>query len=69
MAREDHAPQEMAKLARCCANHARIASRKEAAEVLWKMARKYQKKAAELDGGELPDIGEPPPQFGLWAGL
>jgi hypothetical protein len=27
---------------------------------LWKMAQEYQRKAAALDGGKLPDLGPPP---------
>jgi hypothetical protein len=46
-----------------CANHARIVSRREAAAVLWKMARGYQQRAADLDNGRLPDIGVPPSEI------
>jgi len=49
--------EEMAELAQICASNARIASNKDIAAILWKMAREYQEKAAELDGGKLPDIG------------
>jgi hypothetical protein len=51
-----------AALARLCANNARLAQTKEVAAELWKMARQYQVKAAKLDGGKAPDIGNPP----LW---
>jgi len=34
----------------------------EIARELWKMAQEYQRKAAALDSGKLPDIG-PAPSF------
>jgi hypothetical protein len=52
--------EEMIEVARLCANNARIASTKDAAAVLWRIAREYQEKAAKLDGDKLPDIGMPP---------
>ena len=52
--------EKMVELAQICANNARIASTKEIAAVLWRMAREYREKAAELDGGKRPDIGRPP---------
>ena len=53
--------EELAELARMCANNARIANCKEVADALWKMATEYAEKAAKLDSGVLPDIGKPPP--------
>jgi hypothetical protein len=51
---------EIANLARLCAINARLVGTREIAAVLWKMACEHQRKAAELDGGRLPDIGAPP---------
>ena len=52
---------ELAELARLCANNARTTINKETAAGLWGLARKYQEKAAKLKGAEGPDIGTPPP--------
>jgi hypothetical protein len=52
---------DLVELAGLCAGNARIAHSREVAIELWKMAREYQKKAAKLNGGKLPDIGKPPP--------
>jgi hypothetical protein len=30
------------------------------AQELWKIAQEYQAEAAKLNGGTLPDIGDPP---------
>jgi hypothetical protein len=54
--------EKMAELARTCAKNAHIADRKDIAAALWKTARDYQAKAAKLNGGTPPDIGNPP----LW---
>lgn len=51
---------EMVELAKLCAYNARAATEPRIAEELWKMAVEYQEKAAKLDSGEKPDIGEPP---------
>lgn len=51
---------ELAELARICARNSWIADSKEVSAELWQMALEYQRKAAELDSGELPDIGKPP---------
>jgi hypothetical protein len=42
--------------ARC----ARCASNNQVARELWKIAQEYQAEAAKLNGGTLPDIGDPP---------
>jgi hypothetical protein len=52
---------EFAELAKVCANHARLTTSKEVARELWRMAKDYQERAAKLDSGDLPAIGEPPP--------
>lgn len=52
---------DLAELARLCAQNAHIAHSREAGTELWKMAHEYQEKAAKLNGGTLPDIGKPPP--------
>jgi hypothetical protein len=53
---------ETVDLARSCALNARLAPHRDMAAELWQMAAKYQAEAAELNGGELPDIGSLP----LW---
>jgi hypothetical protein len=51
---------EAFELATMCARHSRLASTKQVARVLWKMAREYQAEAAKLDNGKMPDLGDPP---------
>ena len=51
---------ELTDLARICANNARTTGDRRVAEELWRMALEYQDKAAKLDSGQKPDIGEPP---------
>jgi hypothetical protein len=50
---------ELKELAVICAHNARITISTPVAIELWKMAKEYQSKAAQL--GELPDIGDRPP--------
>ncbi len=52
--------KELVDLATTCANSARSTTSKEAAHHLWQMAKAYQAKAAQLDSGKLPNIGDPP---------
>ena len=52
--------EDLAELAKICARHARGATDKDVATVLWKMAKDYQSEAVKLDIGKSPDIGEPP---------
>jgi hypothetical protein len=52
--------EELLELARSSAHQARITSSRDVVAVLWRMAEEYQEEAAKLDGGKLPDIGEPP---------
>jgi hypothetical protein len=53
-----HTYSEARKLAMMSARNARLASTKQVAQELWKMAQEYQAEAAKL--GDAPDIGEPP---------
>jgi hypothetical protein len=48
------------ELAVMSARCARGASNKQTARELWKIAQEYQAEAAKLNGGKLPDIGDPP---------
>ncbi len=49
---------ELVELARLCMRQARLASTNRVAEVLLRMARDYQKRAADLDRGVWPHIEE-----------
>ena len=51
---------DVAELAKVCANQARLTTSTEVARALWRMAKQYQARAAKLDNGTLPEIGEPP---------
>jgi hypothetical protein len=55
--------QDLAELAKICARHARGATNKDVATLLWKMAEDYQSEAVKLDSDKSPDIGEPPAGF------
>jgi hypothetical protein len=50
--------QDTVELAKICARHARASVNPEVAHELRRLAKEYQKKAADLDGGTLPDIGQ-----------
>src|SRR3984957_16753720 len=52
--------EDLVQLARICARHARGATNKDVATVLWKMAENYQMEAVKLDSDKSPDIGAPP---------
>jgi hypothetical protein len=54
--------EHLVELAHICAKNAHNASMPDVARELWKMAKEYQRKAAALDSGKLPDIG-PAPSF------
>jgi len=55
--------QDLVELARICARNARLPeTTKTASSELWNMAKEYRKRAAQLDGGNLADIG-PPPEY------
>ena len=51
---------ELVELAGICARNAQIATSEEVARELWKMAREYRQKAADLDHGRHPDTGALP---------
>ena len=51
---------DLAELAKLCASQARLTTSPDVAHALWKMATDYQQRAAKLDSGVLPDIGERP---------
>ena len=55
--------KDLVELADICARHARGATSKDVAAVLWKMAEDYQSEAVKLDSGKSPDIGESPARF------
>jgi hypothetical protein len=52
--------KELVYLAASCADSARLTTSPEVASQLWRMAIDYQEKAAKLNDGKLPDIGDPP---------
>ena len=52
--------KELVDLATSCANSARLTTSPEVASQLWRMAMDYQEKAAKLNDGKLPNIGDPP---------
>ena len=58
---ETHAT--VVKLAKTCAQEAHFLQDREMARQMWRLALEYQRKAAALDNGQLPDIGRPPPWF------
>jgi hypothetical protein len=49
---------DLVKLARTSARQAREMTNPSVSNELMRMAKHYQLRAAELDGGKLPDIGE-----------
>jgi hypothetical protein len=49
---------DLVELAKICFRQARASSNPEVAQELRRLAKEYQKKAADLDGGSLPDIGQ-----------
>jgi len=53
--------EEAAKLARFCANQARIATVATLADEMWRLALEYRQEAAKLDSENIPpEIGERP---------
>jgi hypothetical protein len=52
--------KELVDLAKSYANSARLTASPQIAYQLWRMATEYQEKAAQLNGGKLPEIGDPP---------
>jgi len=55
--------EDLVELARLCAGNAHITRARDAAGEFWRMALEYQRKAAALDSGKLPDVGPPPAWF------
>ena len=53
---------DLVQLARRCAKQARSTENRLVTQELWRMARNYQRRAADLGDGMLPDIGLQP----LW---
>ena len=49
---------ELVELAKTCLFQAKITMAKDVAAEFRRMAREYQRRAADLDGGKLPDISE-----------
>jgi hypothetical protein len=52
---------DFAEQAWLCAHYARTSRHDRVAEALWKTAQEYQRRAAELNSGVAPDIGDAPP--------
>lgn len=52
-------PWRFVDLARTCAAQSRMATSKDVAQVLWRLATDYLERASKLDGRR-PDIGDPP---------
>jgi hypothetical protein len=50
---------DLVELARLCARNSRIATSRDVADELWRMAREYQAQAANL--GSAPELGDEPP--------
>jgi hypothetical protein len=48
--------RELIELAELCADQARLAQNEDVARELWRMAREFQQKAAQLDGSKLANI-------------
>ena len=59
---EPSAYEDLALLARVCAERSHFSKNPTAAQ-LWRLALDYQRRAAALDLGRLPDIGLPPPAW------
>lgn len=50
--------EDLAELARICMRQARETKSRAVAAELRRMAKDYQRRAADLEGGKLPDSGE-----------
>jgi hypothetical protein len=55
--------RELVELTVTCAQQSRITMARDVSEELWEMAKSYQRRAAALDEGKLPNIGDPPPNW------
>ena len=51
---------DLAELAVICARRSRLVETESTANELWRLAKDYQERAAKLDHGTLPDIGNAP---------
>ena len=49
---------DLVELARICIEQARATTARDVARELRRMAKEYQKRAAQMNGGQLPHIGE-----------
>jgi len=49
---------DLVQLARICFKRAREATNPSTRDELKRMAKEYQERAAKMDSGELPDIGD-----------
>lgn len=54
---------ELDEIAGVLAMQSHVTARKQVARELWRLAQDYQVRAATLDGGKLPHIGDPPVIF------
>lgn len=52
--------EDFSEQAWLCAYYARTSRNDRVAEELWRTAEEYQRRAAALNDGVAPDIGEPP---------
>jgi hypothetical protein len=50
--------RDLVELARICAYQARVTKDRNVAAELQRMANEYKQRAAELDNGRIPDLGE-----------
>ena len=49
---------DLVELAKICIVQARASTAHDVAAELRRMAKEYQRRAAQMEGGKLPDIGE-----------
>lgn len=49
---------DLLEFAKTCIEQARATKSRDVALELRRMVKKYQKRAAKMNGGQLPDIGE-----------
>lgn len=50
--------EELVELAKLCLFESKVTKARDVAAEFRRMAKDYQKRAAEIDSGRLPDIGE-----------
>ena len=50
---------DLVELAQLCAYQAKVTKSRDVAEEFRRMAKEYQRRAAQLDEGRLPNIGKP----------